>query len=271
MRFAILADIHGNLPAFEAALQHMVEHKPDAVIIAGDVVNGAPDSAECWQLAQSLGCPILRGNHERYTAHFGTSAAAPIWSTEQFAPLHWTVAQFTQAERQAMANLPTCLRLPEAPDLLFVHASARDDHDSIAAYTPETDLYAMFAGVPERWIIRGHNHVGQVRLWERGVLVTCGSVGLPLDGTPTAQYLLLDQGKQGWHVQHQSVAYSLKAAIQRFEDSGYLKAAGPIGRLYLREIITGSHHIVPFLRLYGQWCQETSITLSQAVDRFLTA
>jgi hypothetical protein len=204
---------------------------------------------------------------------FGTPDADPGWSSEQFAPLHWTVAQFSEPQRQAMRALPACLRLPEAPDLLLVHASARGDHDTSCAYTPEAQLHEMFPGVSERWVVRGHNHLCQVRLWERGVIITSGSVGMPLDGNPTAQYLLLDQGKDGWNVQHQSVPYSLQAMVQRFESSGYLKAAGPMARLYLREIQTGSPHIVPFLRAYHHWRKESCryprrLNASWRSDRF---
>ena len=44
MRIAILADIHGNLPALEAALYHLEGLQVDQVVIAGDVV-GLPVTA----------------------------------------------------------------------------------------------------------------------------------------------------------------------------------------------------------------------------------
>ncbi len=269
IRIAILADIHGNLPAFEAALKHVAGQKVDRVFIAGDVVNGSPDSKACWDLAVSLGCPILRGNHERYVADFGTAKASPLWSLEQFAPVQWTVDQLTDQDRQRMGQLPRNLRLPEAPDLFLVHASERDDHDSIAPHTPAQSLQAMFPTAREGYIIRAHNHCGQVRFWEKGVIVTSGSVGLPLDSSPTAQYLLLDQGNSGWDIHHQSVPYPVDSTIRRFQDTGYLSAVGPMGHLFFREVLTASHQIVPFLRCYAQWSKQGEISLSQAVDRFL--
>lgn len=270
LRIAILADIHGNLPAFEAALEHVHKQKVDQVILAGDIVNGSPDSKACWTLALSLGCPILRGNHERYVAHFGTSNASPLWSMDQFAPLQWTVEQLSEQDRQCMEQLPLNLRLPDAPNLFIVHATERDDHDSIASHTPEQALDAMFPTAQERYIMRAHNHCGQVHIWKKGFIVTSGSVGLPLDGNPTAQYLLLDQQKSGWEIQHQSVPYHLDATISRFHDTGYLSAVGPMGRLFFREVVTASHQIVPFLRLYTQWSKQGNMSLSQAVDRFLS-
>jgi hypothetical protein len=270
IRIAVLADIHGNLPAFEAALDHVAKQKVDQIILAGDIVNGSPDSKACWILAKSLGCPILRGNHERYMAHFGTSKASPLWSTEQFAPLQWAVEQLSGQDRQGMEQLPFNLRLPEAPDLFIVHASERNDHDSIASHTPEPVLQELFPAAQERFLIRAHNHVGQVRVWKKGFIVTSGSVGLALDGNPTAQYLLLDQEKNGWKIQHQSVPYPLDATINRFHDTGYLSAVGPMGHLFFRELVTASQQIVPFLRLYTQWSKQGDISLSRAVERFLS-
>ena len=271
MRIAILADIHGNLPAFEAALEHIAGQHVDQLIIAGDIVVGAPDSAACWRLAQSLDCPIVRGNHERYLAHYGTPSAAPEWESEQFAPLQWAVAQFTPAERQAIGQLPLALRGPDRPDLLIVHASARSDKDSVAAYTPDSELSTMFPAVRERLIVRAHNHVGQVRLWDDRMIVTAGSVGLPLDGSPTAQYLILDRRGDGWRVQHQSAPYDLEAVMRRFRETDYLVAAGPIGRLFMREVATASHQLVPFLRAYARWSAQAPISLAEAVGRFLSA
>jgi predicted phosphodiesterase len=269
LRLAILADVHGNLPAFEAALKHALQQKPDLIVLAGDIINGSPDSAACWQLAQSLNCPMLRGNHERYAAHYGTTKASPDWVNERFAPLHWTVAHLTDADRASMEALPHHLRLAEAPGLLLVHASLRDDHDTVEAHTTEERLNAMFPNVAERLIVRGHNHHSRVRLWEKGTIVTTGSVGLPLDGDPEAQYLLLDQRETGWRILHQLVPYNLEAAIQRFFTTGYLEAAGPVGRLYLREVATASYAIVPFLRTYERWSKIMPLSLSQGVERFL--
>jgi predicted phosphodiesterase len=270
MRIAVLADIHGNLPAFEAALKHVFQQKVDQIILAGDIVNGSPDSKACWALALSLNCPILRGNYERYVGHFGTSEASPLWSTEAFAPLQWTVGQLSEQDRQCMKQLPINLRLSEAPDLFIVHASERDDHDAIVSYTPEEVLRDMFPTAQEQFIVRAHNHRGQVNIWEKRFVVTCSSVGLPMDGNPTVQYLLLDQQKNGWKIRHQSVPYNLEATISRFHDTGYLSSAGPMGHLFFREVVTASQQITPFLRLYTQWSKQGDISLSRAVDRFLS-
>jgi predicted phosphodiesterase len=268
MRIAILADIHGNLPAFEAALAHAQAQGPDQIVIAGDIVNGSPDSAACWQLARSLGVPMLRGNHERYVFDFGTPRADPSWDGPQFAPIRWAHDQLTDEERAELAALPSSIRLPGLPDLLIVHASQRGDNDSIHNYTPDEQLAAMFPAPNASLIVRAHNHIGAVRPWGERLLITAGSIGLPLNTTTTAQYLVLDRTHGRWQITHHSVPYDLDAALERFHSTGYLAATGVIGHLYMRELATASFYLVPFLRAYARWSAQSALSLEDALARF---
>ena len=274
MRIAILADIHGNLPAFEAILDHIAKQNIEQIIIAGDIVNGAPDSDKCWQLASSLGCPMVRGNHDRYVFDYGTPDADPLWEGERFSSVRWVVAQFSDAERQEMADLPMALRLPELPELLITHASSRSDQDSIKPYTPEKTIAKMFANTEEQTIVRGHNHLEHTYQWQDRQIITVGAAGYPLDGHPTARYSILERTNQQWHNSAQAIPYDVDAAIRRFRETGYLEATYPMGRLFLREVATASHVIVPFLRHYLRWKEEDpcglgTLSLAAAIDHYL--
>ena len=153
--------------------------------------------------------------------------------------------------------------------VLFVHASLRRDNDALAAYTPESELTAMFPESHEALIVRGHEHWCQVRLWGERAIVTAGSVGWTLDESqPTAQYLLIERRGHRWQFQHQAVPYAIDLTVQRFHATGYLQAAGPMARLMLREIATASPQIVPFLRAYERWIQQAPLSLSEGIERF---
>jgi len=213
-------------------------------------VVGAPDSAACWARVKALGCPVLRGNHERYVFDFDTPRAKPEWVGERFGPVRWAAGQFDAAAKAELAALPATLRLPEAPEVLFVHSSPRNDHDLLFPYTPEAEVTEQFGGAAERLIVRAHNHYCGVRDWRGGRIVTVGSVGLPLDGTVRAQFTVIERdaaAAAGWRIEPQAVAYDVAAALRRFEDSGYLAAAGPMARLYQREVATAAFQILPFL------------------------
>lgn len=272
MRLAILADIHGNLPALEAALDRIAQLKPDRLLVAGDTVVGGPDSAACWARVQALGCPVLRGNHERYVFDFGTARAKPEWAGEQFGPVRWAAGQFDAAGRAELAALPATLLLPEAPGVLFVHGSPRNDHDLLFPYTPEPEVAEKFGGAGERLIVRAHNHYCGVRDWRGGRIVTVGSVGLPLDGTVQAQFTTIESeatAVAGWRVEHHAVRYDVEAALRRFSESGYLDAAGPMARLYRCEVATAAFQIMPFLHWLRTQSAAQELALAAAVDRFL--
>jgi predicted phosphodiesterase len=282
MRLVLIADIHGNLPALEAALAEIETLRPDRLVVAGDIVDGGPDSAACWRRVKALGCPVIRGNHERYVFDYGTPRADPAWTAPQFAPLRFARAELSAAEIAELAALPPHWSDPTLPDLLVVHASLRGDNDSIFPYTPDAHLDPMFEGIDPavKLIVRGHNHACSTREWGARRIVTTGSIGLPQDGNPAAQFLVLECGDSAapsgkasaareWVIRHRAVRYDVGATLRRFRESGYLDKAGPLGRLFYREMETGTHQIVPFLRFYGaarargmQW------TLEETLRRF---
>ncbi|MEZ4707161.1 MAG: metallophosphoesterase family protein [Caldilineaceae bacterium] len=268
MRIAVLTDIHGNLPAFEAVLEDVAQRQADLIVIGGDVVNGAPDSAACWQLARSLNCPLIFGNHEGYVVDYGTPRANPNSELPQFAPVRWAAAQCSAAQKQAMLELPRSFCLAEAPELLFVHASLRSDRDTIAAHTPAADFTDMFPNVNATIIVRGHNHFSQVRMWGERLILTAGAIGLHQGEPRAAQYVLLERQQTGWTFEHRSVTYAVDRALRRFVETGYLEATGVAGRLFQREIATSTMQWVPFLRLYNAAIQAGELTLEDAFERF---
>ena len=67
-RYAVLSDVHGNLPALAAVLQVVKEHQVDEVFCLGDVFGYYPEGPECLALLDEVGCTLLMGNHEAMLA-----------------------------------------------------------------------------------------------------------------------------------------------------------------------------------------------------------
>ncbi len=266
-RLAVLGDVHGNLAALEAVLEHAEQLHIDGFVVIGDVVVGAPDSLACWERVAGLGCPVLRGNHEAYVSIFGTAAADPAWSTPQFAPVAWAVEQLGDVARRLLGALPFSLILPDLPDVLFVHASLRSDRDNLDTYTPDDVLAAMFPDLSARYVVRGHDHVAATRHWRTHQLITNGSVGIPLSGIPEAQYLILEVGAAP-HVTFYSVPYDVEATLKRFHDTDYLIEAGPTAHLFFREVAFATPQLIPFLRGYVRWSAGGTLSLEAAVRAF---
>ena len=269
MRLAVLSDIHGNLAALEAVLEHAEREQVDGYVVIGDVVIGAPDSVLCWERVAELKCPVVRGNHEGYLAVFGTGAAPAAFSTPQFAPVAWAAQRFGNETREMLGALPLSVTLPEVPDVRFVHASLCNDRDNVDAYTPEPELAAMFSNLTERCVFRGHNHIAATRLWHKHTLYTVGSVGIPLGGVTKAQYAVLERHAGTWHPTFYAVPYDVEATLKRFHDTGYLDEAGPMAHLFYREVATATHQFNPFWRGYERCSEGGRLGLEAAVRNFI--
>ena len=165
MRIAALADVHGNLAALEAVLADIASLDVDHIVSCGDTVLGAPDDYACWQRVKETTEYAVRGNTEGFVAQFGSQEADPRWTTEQFGPLRYTVGQFSDGERQELGQMPATLKLPGVPDMLFYHASPRNDRDLWRPHAPDEELAQYFGGVTEQVLVGGHSHTQQVRAW----------------------------------------------------------------------------------------------------------
>src|SRR4051812_1778127 len=93
-RLAILADIHGNLAALEAVQVDLAQFSVDQVVVAGDVINWGPCSAEVAARVLEAGWAVIRGNNEFYLLDYGTPRAAAAWAdTSQWRLLPWLQEQ----------------------------------------------------------------------------------------------------------------------------------------------------------------------------------
>lgn len=247
MRVAVLSDVHGNLAAFEAALADARAQSPDQIILAGDYVNGGPDSLACFQLALSLGYPVLRGNHERYLYQAGTQDQHFRWDTPWFSAVRFARLSFNEADFELMRNLPYDYH---GDDFYVVHSTTRDDHDLIDHHTSDADFERFFPGITASLIIRGHNHNHRVDHWGSRTVITSGSVGIGLSGAPKAVYALATRKNGVWQTETRYVDYDLQHTLQRFEETRYLDYTGIMGKLYRQELMTGKNNIVAFIELY---------------------
>ena len=267
MRIAAVADIHGNLPALRAVLADIRSTGVDHVVFCGDYVLGAADDKGCWDCVVETGAPMVRGNAERYAAEFGTERGEERWHGEQFKPLQFTVTQFTDEERQELGKLPSTCKLADVPDVLFYHANPCNDMDLWRSCTPDTEMEKNFSNLSETILVGGHNHTQQARRWRRHTIVICGSAGATNDYGAGAQYVLLEKSNGEWRIEHHDVPYDVGETLARLKEADYLGKTGPIGRLMVRQLATGTNHVMAFLKWYRAGTMEDS--LAAAVDKFL--
>jgi len=153
---AILADIHGNLPALEAVIRDMAQFPVERVIVAGDLINWGPFSPPVLERASSSGWAVIRGNNEYYLLDYDTPRACAAWSDrEHYSVIRWLHGQLHERWQREIAAWPDALslRFPDGPPLRVVHGSPRSAWEAMYSDTPDADIEAMLAGVPESIVI----------------------------------------------------------------------------------------------------------------------
>src|ERR1700691_3552134 len=73
MQIAVLADIHGNLPALKAVAAEINRLSPDLVVVAGDFQKRGPNPREVTEVVARAGWTLSRANHE----------ASAIWQSQK--------------------------------------------------------------------------------------------------------------------------------------------------------------------------------------------
>jgi diadenosine tetraphosphatase ApaH/serine/threonine PP2A family protein phosphatase len=231
MRYAILADIHSNLAAFQAVLEDSEKRGGfEEIWCLGDVVGYGPDPKECLQLLRQHRHLCIAGNHdgaaigEVDTSYFNHKAAAAA---------HWTASQLSAEDIDYLRHLPLTL---QQGDFTLAHGSPREP---IWEYVLSTqDAKANFAYFDTRFCLIGHSHVPLVfdldqdnlcrlhqlpgelflKQTENRLIINCGGVGQPRDGDPRASYGILDDEKG--IVYHYRVNYDISATQQKMIKAG---------------------------------------------------
>ncbi len=224
MRVAAIYDIHANLPALEAVLQDVRRAEVDHIVVGGDVFPG-PMPRETIDYLLNLDIPIqfIHGNGDREvlaqmkgmeTDWYRT--APELWRE----PVRWTAQQLQPELERLLADWPKTLsvEIRGMGEVLFCHATPRNDTECFTRLTSEDRLLPIFAGINAPVVVCGHTHmqfdrtVGEVRV------LNAGSVGMPF-GEPGAFWLLL-----GPDVQFRHIPCDLAKAAERIRDTRYPQA-----------------------------------------------
>lgn len=259
-RLAILADIHGNLPALEAVQRDLAQFALDHVLVAGDVVNWGPFSAQAMERVVNERWAVIRGNNEFYLLEHQTPREPEAWRHYTMPP--WLKRQLAGRWHSTIAAWPDTLslRYPDAPPIRVVHGSPRSNTESLYPTTTEAELGPMLAGLAERTLISGHTHLPMDRRGAGWHLLNPGAVGLPLDGTFPASYMLLEARNGDWCATFRQAPYDLEPLFREFDRQGFVEECGVVAHLAIEEFRTGRLRVLPFLNWHQAHCPTEPLT-----------
>lgn len=201
MRYAIIADIHANLEAFNTVMADAKAMNCTHYACLGDVVGYNANPKECLDIVRGMNIPCVKGNHDEYC-----SAETDL---EGFNPhaqeaINWTRNQLTEDDRKWLRDL-RYIRL--VASFSIVHATLDgpqrwgyvfDKLAAAASFTYQNTSVCFFGHthVPVAFVrdsmVRGGTYSKFKIEPGKKYFVNVGSVGQPRDGNPKASYVVYD-------------------------------------------------------------------------------
>jgi putative phosphoesterase len=206
---AALYDIHGNLAALEAVLAEVPDDA--TILVGGDICAGGEQPSETLARLRELGDRVrwVRGNADRELTP-GEDGLAPAEVVEP------TRAKLTGEQVAFLHGLPEAQQIG---DVLYCHASPRNDVDIFTERTPEERIAFLFEGLDVPTVVCGHTHTQYERSVAGVRVVNAGSVGMPYEEEPGA-YWLLDLDHRRTPYEGAELIATREEAVSEFTDRG---------------------------------------------------
>lgn len=228
MRYALLADIHGNLAAFEAVLQDIAEKGGvEELWCLGDIVGYGPDPSACIALLCKYPHLCVAGNHD--WAAIGKVDISDF-NPDAAAACRWTGEQLSAADVKYLESLPLTLT---RDDFTIAHGSPRQPIWEYVLSIQSADHNFRF--FETRYCLIGHSHVplafehvgktcvlrelpAALRLGGNRLIINPGGVGQPRDGDPRASYAIYDERDKV--IYHYRTPYDIADTQERMVRNG---------------------------------------------------
>jgi predicted phosphodiesterase len=248
MRYALISDVHANLPALEAVLEDIGRRSDvGAVYHLGDLVGYAPWPNETVELLRERSIAGVAGNYDSTVAadykNCGCRYEDPRQEELSHLSYEWTRTHVSSETKRLLAGLPFEIVIRPrgghttgGPRLALVHAHPTSNLIYVEDKRPDSFLARMGgdAALDSGDVIAfGHTHVPFHREVDGRHFVNVGSVGRPKDGDWRACYVLLDFSSADLGVEFVRVEYDVERAARAIVDSSlpdafaeYLRSGG---------------------------------------------
>jgi predicted phosphodiesterase len=247
MRYALISDIHANLPALEAVLGDVAARSSvDATYHLGDLVGYGPWPDETVERLRTLGVPGVAGNYDCTVAsdykHCGCGYEDSRQEELSHLSYEWTRVHTSDETKRYLGGLPFRIDLRPlgghitGPTVTLLHGSQVLNTVYVYGDRPDAFLGKIGQGVNARAgdvVCFGHTHVPWHRTVDGIHYVNTGSVGRPKDGDWRAGYVVLDVTSSGVHIDIVRVSYDVERIARAIIESGlpgdlaeYLRTGG---------------------------------------------
>jgi predicted phosphodiesterase len=223
MRFAAIADVHGNHLALEAVLADIRAQGVADIVNLGDMASGPLDARRTMDSLMSLDAVHVLGNHDRWLIDrpFEKMGGWERPAYPQLNDTHFDWLRTVPATRVFRDQVFLCHATPADDNVYWLETVTPEGAVTMA---PLAAIEKEAEGIPQRLMLCGHTHTARaVRLRDGRLVVNPGSVGGPgysynipyqhrvEAGTPDARYAILELLPAGWSVTFRHVPYDNEA------------------------------------------------------------
>ncbi|HEY0909552.1 MAG TPA: metallophosphoesterase family protein [Bradyrhizobium sp.] len=245
MRFAAIADIHGNYLALEAVIADIRAQGIDDIVNLGDMASGPLDARRTMDALMALDAVHVLGNHDRYLID-RTPEKMGSWDRPAHAQLdqvHLEWLRATPPTRLYRDKVFLCHATPANDEVYWLESVLPDGTVRMASLE---SIERAAGGIEQSLILCAHSHLARaINLRDGRLIVNPGSVGSPgyrdihpfphviEAGTPDARYAILEYASGDWHVTFRHVPYDhdTMAVLARHNGQPELASALATGRI----------------------------------------
>lgn len=226
--YAIISDVHANLEALYAVLEHIAKERIDRILFLGDSVGYGPDPNECVELLNEKSDILLAGNHD-----YGATGMTDISSFNVYAriAIEWTTGTLSEENKKILQELPLTGEVKD-DGICLVHATPKEPEKwHYLSYAKEARPYFRYFNRNVCFV--GHSHLpfiaertpfGRMKVHDEAAeikqrsryIVNAGSVGQPRDGNPDAAYVLF----RGNTLEIKRVSYDIVVTQKKMRKAG---------------------------------------------------
>ncbi len=276
MKYAIISDIHGNMPALQEVLNDAKQLCVDAYIFAGDYIGDLPYPNEVVSTIRNLkNAYSIAGNKEDYLRNLVREDQAN-WIHDQFAMIYWNFKELTPDNLEYLINLPDVetIEVGAYQKILVAHASSQFfsgtklqnlssskyrekferkqfTHNEYLEYSSEllsgdSNLMEKISTISEDLILFGHSHVQWYAQLGGKTVINPGSCGLPLDFNADVAYTIAEFTDGQWEVVDRRVPYDIEDTINYTKNTSLYQNAKVWCNVAFEEMRTGKDEITFF-------------------------
>ncbi|MGA2867826.1 MAG: metallophosphoesterase family protein [Verrucomicrobiota bacterium] len=227
MKYAIIADIHGNLDAFQVVLDDIRAQNATNIVCLGDVVGYNARPKECLKIVRDMNIPTVKGNHDEYCS---SDSQLEGFNPHAADAVHWTRNQLDEDDKKWLRELKYTRM---AANFTMVHATL-DAPDRWGYVFDKLAAAASFPYQTTQMCFFGHTHVPVAFMRDTVVrggtyskfkidpskkyFINVGAVGQPRDNNPKAAYVIFDM--DAGTIELRRLEYDIAAAQAKIREAG---------------------------------------------------